>query len=69
MRGVRPNSPIQTMVVESEDHVIREALIREIERKGQAFFIHNRVKGIENVAKKLSNLVPQARIAVSHGQL
>ncbi|OIO38618.1 MAG: transcription-repair coupling factor [Candidatus Omnitrophica bacterium CG1_02_49_16] len=61
--------PIQTLVVESDDAVIREAILRELNRKGQTFFIHNRVQGIENVAKKVSQLVPQARVAIGHGQM
>ncbi len=61
--------PIQTIVVENDDAVIREAILRELDRKGQTFFIHNRVKDIENIAKKVSNLVPRARVAVSHGQM
>ena len=65
----RNRKPIQTMVVETDDKIIREAILREIERKGQTFFIHNRVKGIEAVAKKISSLVPQARVAISHGQM
>lgn len=65
----RDRKPIQTMVVESDDKIIREAILREFERKGQTFFIHNRVKGIELVAKKISSLVPSARVEVGHGQM
>ena len=65
----RDRKPIQTMVVESDDKIIREAILRELERKGQTFFIHNRVKGIELVAKKISGLVPHARVEVGHGQM
>ena len=65
----RNRKPIQTMVVEGDDKIVREAILRELERKGQTFFIHNRVKGIESVAKKISGLVPQARVAVGHGQM
>ena len=61
--------PIRTLVVENDEPVIREAILRELDRKGQTFFIHNRVKDIENIAKKISKLVPQARVAVSHGQM
>ncbi len=65
----RNRKAIQTMVVESDDHIIREAILREMERKGQTFFIHNRVKGIEKVAKKITELVPDARITIGHGQM
>ncbi len=61
--------PIQTLVTETDDKIIRQAILHELERKGQIFFIHNRVEGIENVAKKLAALVPEARIAAAHGQM
>ncbi len=61
--------PIQTKVVETDDRIIRDAILKELARDGQVFFIHNRVKGIETVAKRISALVPQARVAVSHGQM
>ena len=49
--------------------MIREAIIRELERKGQVFFVHNRVQGIERIADFIRNLVPQARVGIAHGQL
>src|SRR5216683_1355387 len=49
--------------------VIREAILREIDRGGQIFFVHNRVKGIQVIAQKLQRLIPEARIAVGHGQM
>ncbi len=61
--------PVRTIVTESDDEMIRQAIEKELERKGQVFFVHNRVKGIEAVAKKLAQLVPKARIAVGHGQM
>jgi transcription-repair coupling factor (superfamily II helicase) len=61
--------PIETVVTQANDNVIREAIQRELERKGQVFFVHNRVQGIEQVAKKIAVLVPGARIAVGHGQM
>ncbi len=61
--------PVRTFVRETEDTLIREAILKELERKGQVFYVHNRVEGIEHVAVKLSRLVPTARIAVGHGQM
>jgi transcription-repair coupling factor (superfamily II helicase) len=61
--------PIETIVTEYNEEVIRSAIRRELERKGQLFFIHNRVQGIEKMAKRISELVPQARVGVGHGQL
>jgi len=65
----RNRKPIQTIVSETSDRLIREAILKELERKGQVFFIHNRVQGIEAVAKKVQTLVPEARLAVGHGQM
>ena len=61
--------PVQTYVLEQDDEMIREILRREIERGGQAFVVFNRVKGINQIADGLRRLVPEARIAVGHGQM
>jgi len=61
--------PIDTVVTEGGDNVIRQAIQTELERKGQVFFVHNRIQGIENMAKKIAALAPKARIAVGHGQM
>ncbi|MFC2000139.1 transcription-repair coupling factor [Chloroflexota bacterium] len=61
--------PIKTCVAEYNEAVIREAIIREMERKRQVFFVHNRVHSIDWVARRLRDLVPEARIAVAHGQM
>jgi len=61
--------PVRTVVAEASDSIIRQAIVKELHRKGQVFFIHNRVKGIEAVAKKVLQLVPEARVAVGHGQM
>ncbi len=61
--------PVKTVVTETDDQLIREAIVKELGRKGQTFFIHNRVQGIEKVAKRISELVPEARIAVGFGQM
>ncbi|MBI4431884.1 MAG: transcription-repair coupling factor [Candidatus Omnitrophica bacterium] len=65
----RDRKPVETAVVETGDEVIRSAIRKELARQGQVFFIHNRVQGIELVAKKVSALVPEARVGVGHGQM
>ncbi|WP_163195356.1 transcription-repair coupling factor [Clostridium thermarum] len=61
--------PIQTYVVEYNDQLIRDAILREIGRGGQVFFVYNRVEDINQMAGYLKNLVPEARVAVAHGQM
>jgi transcription-repair coupling factor (superfamily II helicase) len=61
--------PIQTFVVESDEKIIRAAIEKELSRKGQVFFIHIRVKGIEKIAEKVRQAAPGARIEVGHGQM
>jgi transcription-repair coupling factor (superfamily II helicase) len=61
--------PIKTYVAEYEERLVREAILRELDRDGQVYFVHNRVQSIERVAAELRRLVPEARIAVAHGQM
>ncbi len=61
--------PIKTFVSEYSDDVVREAILRELERNGQVFYLHNRVKTIQQTAAELAELVPQARILVAHGRM
>ncbi|HEX5466492.1 MAG TPA: transcription-repair coupling factor, partial [Candidatus Limnocylindrales bacterium] len=61
--------PIQTRVAEASAGLVRDALLRELDRGGQAFFVHNRVETIEAQAEQLRRLLPEARIAVGHGQM
>jgi transcription-repair coupling factor (superfamily II helicase) len=61
--------PILTYVGEYDERVAVEAIRRELLREGQVFWVHNRVRSIEHVAAQLRRLVPEARIAVAHGQL
>ncbi len=61
--------PIRTAIREYDESLIREAILREIDRGGQVFFVHNRVHGIQVIAQRLKRLIPEARIAVGHGQL
>nr|WP_307781128.1 transcription-repair coupling factor [Rhabdothermincola sediminis] len=61
--------PILTYVGEYDDRAVAEAIRRELLREGQVFFVHNRVQDIEHVAEELRELVPEARIAIAHGQM
>lgn len=60
---------IKTFVRREEDGVLREAILRELKRGGQVYFLHNEVETIENKRARLAELVPEARIAVAHGQM
>ncbi|MEW6271568.1 MAG: transcription-repair coupling factor [Thermodesulfobacteriota bacterium] len=60
---------IRTYVTKFDDTVIREAMLRELRRGGQVFFVHNRVESIERMGEKLRALVPEARIGIGHGQM
>ena len=61
--------PILTYVGEYDERPVAEAIRRELLREGQVFFVHNRVMDIERVAGELRDLVPEARIAIAHGQM
>jgi transcription-repair coupling factor (superfamily II helicase) len=61
--------PIKTYVGAYDDRLVREAVLREIERNGQVFFVHNRVHSIAMVASRLGSLVPEGRISVAHGRM
>ncbi|MBV4416692.1 transcription-repair coupling factor [Clostridium tyrobutyricum] len=61
--------PIQTYVVEYNDQLIRDALLREIGRGGQVYFVYNRVESISKMAVYITKLVPEARLTVAHGQM
>ncbi len=61
--------PVQTYVVDYSDTLVRDAILREKNREGQVFFLYNRVADIERFASGLRHLVPEARIAVAHGQM
>lgn len=60
---------IKTFVRQSDDTIIREAILREILRGGQVYYLHNDVATIENCAEQLAALVPEARIVIGHGQM
>jgi transcription-repair coupling factor (superfamily II helicase) len=61
--------PILTYVDEYDERAVAEAIRRELLREGQVFYVHNRVQDIEHVAAQLQTIVPEARIAVAHGQM
>jgi transcription-repair coupling factor (superfamily II helicase) len=61
--------PIKTYVSEYNEPLIREAIVRELERNGQVFFVHNRVQSIARLAHRLREIVPEAEIAIAHGQM
>ncbi|MFT7599525.1 MAG: transcription-repair coupling factor (superfamily II helicase) [Acidimicrobiales bacterium] len=61
--------PILTYVGEYDDRAVAESIRRELLREGQVFYVHNRVQSIEKVAADIRNLVPEARVAVAHGQM
>ncbi|MCH7589962.1 transcription-repair coupling factor [PVC group bacterium] len=61
--------PIETCISQFDEKMIRDAILRELNRDGQIYFVHNRVYNIDVIAKRIQNLVPQARIAVGHGQM
>jgi transcription-repair coupling factor (superfamily II helicase) len=65
----RDRLAIQTQVVRFEAEIITRAIRTELERKGQVFFVHNRVESIYSVANLVSRLVPEARVVVAHGQM
>ena len=60
---------VKTFVQTEEPGIIREAVIRELKRGGQVYFLHNEVETIENRREQLAELLPEARIAVAHGQM
>ena len=61
--------PILTYVGEFDERAVGEAIRRELLREGQVFYVHNRVRDIEHHAERLAELVPEARIAIAHGQM
>ncbi len=61
--------PVQTYVMEYSDSVIREAILKELGRGGQVYFVYNRVQGMERFSEYLRVLVPEARVAFAHGQM
>jgi transcription-repair coupling factor (superfamily II helicase) len=61
--------PIETIVLEYHDDIVREAILHELARDGQVFYLHNRVQTIGKIAAKVKKLVPEARVEFAHGQM
>jgi transcription-repair coupling factor (superfamily II helicase) len=61
--------PVQTYVREYDDEMVRDAILREMEREGQVYFVHNKIESIYHVAHHIRQLVPDARIEIGHGQM
>ncbi len=61
--------PVQTYVMEQNDAMIQEAVLREMDRGGQVFVVYNRVNGIAKIAAHIQELVPEARVCVGHGRM
>lgn len=65
----RERMPVETYVMEFNQEILKAGIENELERKGQVFFLYNRIKTIYEMAKYLEQLVPHARIVVAHGQM
>lgn len=61
--------PIQTYIMESDDSMIRRAIMRELDRGGQVFYVYNKVQGIAEEAARIAGLVPEAAVGYAHGQM
>ena len=61
--------PIKTYVTADEDELVKDAIGRELERAGQVYYVHNRVRTIQKAAERVRRLMPNARVAVGHGQM
>jgi transcription-repair coupling factor (superfamily II helicase) len=61
--------PVRTQVGEYDETLIRQAILREVDRGGQVYFVHNRVMGIYQIAQRLRKLVPEVKFTVAHGQM
>lgn len=61
--------PIQTYVLEYNEEMVREAIVRELSRNGQVYYVYNRVNNIADVAEQVARLVPEANVAYAHGQM
>jgi transcription-repair coupling factor (superfamily II helicase) len=65
----RDRLPVHTEIVEYDPELVTDSVLREVDRGGQVFFVHNRVETIHNTALMVQKLVPQVRVAVAHGQM
>jgi len=60
---------IETRIVRFDKQLIRNAILRELNREGQIYFVHNRVQNIQEIADRIKSMVPEVRVAVAHGQM
>ncbi len=65
----RERLPVRTILSEFDNTLVRQAVQRELERNGQVFFVHNRVRGLQTLATRLKREVPEAVVAIAHGQM
>jgi transcription-repair coupling factor (superfamily II helicase) len=65
----RDRVPIETRVGRFDENLVRSAIIRELNRGGQIYFVHNRVHDIEQIAERLKRIVPEASLVIAHGQM
>lgn len=61
--------PVQTYVLEQDDSVLKEVILREIQRGGQVYVVYNRVRGILGIKERIEKLIPDISVAVAHGQM
>ncbi len=61
--------PIETRITRFDKTMIRQAILRELNREGQVYFVHNRVQSIHEIAAKIHDIVPEVRIVIGHGQM
>ena len=65
----RDRQAIETRITRFDETMVRQAIVRELNRNGQVYFVHNRVYNIRSIAEKLQQIVPEARIGIVHGQM
>ncbi len=65
----RERLAVETIIARNTDKIVREAILRELSREGQVFYLHNRVMTLGRVHERLASIVPEARVAVAHGQM
>jgi transcription-repair coupling factor (superfamily II helicase) len=65
----RERLPVRTILAEFDSTLLRQAVQRELERNGQVFFVHNRVRGLQTLASRLQREVPEAVVPIAHGQM
>ena len=65
----RERLPVRTILSEYDNSLVRQAILRELDRNGQVFFVHNRVRGLKTLASRVQRQAPEAVVAVAHGQM